>query len=201
MNAQDCLNTLRKIRDAAFATVSEDGTPQNRIIDVMIVEDEKLYFCTSRGKEFYRQLTSGGYVAVTGLTGDYKMIRLTGKANKLAEQKKWIDRIFDENPSMNDVYPGEARYILEPFCIDRGELEYFDLNVSPIYRESFTIGGAEITPKGFLITDGCIGCGTCAAACPQQCIDEGSPYAIRQNNCLHCGLCFESCPVEAIERR
>ena len=129
------------------------------------------------------------------------MIRLTGNAELLPDQKKWIDRIFDENPSMNDVYPGESRYILDPFCIERGELEYFDLGKTPIYRESSAIGGTEITPKGFVITDDCIGCGTCSEACPQQCIDEGIPYEIRQNNCLHCGLCFESCPVEAIERR
>ena len=56
MNAQKCLDMLREIRDVAFSTVSEDGIPQNRIIDVMIVEDEKLYFCTSRGKNFHKQL-------------------------------------------------------------------------------------------------------------------------------------------------
>ena len=36
MNAQDCLNTLRKLRDVTFSTVSPDGKPQARIIDVMI---------------------------------------------------------------------------------------------------------------------------------------------------------------------
>ena len=41
MNAMDCLNILRNIKDCAFATVDENGMPQNRIIDVMIVEYEK----------------------------------------------------------------------------------------------------------------------------------------------------------------
>ena len=44
---------------------------------------------------------------------------------------------------MNGVYPGESRYILEPFCISKGELEFFDLGKSPIYRESFVFGWEE----------------------------------------------------------
>ena len=111
-----------------------------------------------------------------------------------------IDRIFRENPSMNDVYPGESRYILDPFCIADGSIEVFDLGKTPIERESFVIGKGKTPEKGFRITDQCIGCGTCAAGCPQQAIEEGTPYRIRQNNCLHCGLCFENCPVHVIRR-
>lgn len=201
MNAQDCLNLLRQLRDVTFSTVSKDGKPEARIIDVMLVEEGTLYFCTARGKDFYAQLVHDGNVSITGLTKDYKMLRLSGKAERLKEQKLWIDRIFAENPSMNGVYPGESRYILEPFCISDGQIEWFDLNVSPIERETFAFGAEEPREKGFLISENCIGCGTCAAVCPQQAIDPGEPYAIRQRNCLHCGLCYESCPVEAIVRR
>lgn len=201
MNLQDCLNTLRSLRDVAFATVNGEGKPEVRIIDVMLADELGIYFCTARGKDFYAQLTKTGNVAVTGLTKDWKMVRLSGTAEKLPDQKAWIDRIFEANPSMNGVYPDEARYILEPFAIRKGEIEVFDLGVRPIERESFGLGDVEPKKKGFFITDNCIGCGTCAGICPQQAIDEGLPYEIRQRNCLHCGLCVENCPVEAIVRR
>lgn len=219
MDAQSCLNILRGIKDVAFATVNDEGKPEVRIIDVMIVEQNKLYFCTGRGKDFYRQLLKHPDVAVTGLNKDFQMVRLSGKAEKLADQRQWIDRIFEENPVMNGVYPGESRYILEPFCISKGELEFFDLGKNPIYRESFVFGGAEASDealqekgkeaiscrapreKGFLITDACIGCGKCMRGCPQQCITKGTPFLIHQENCLHCGLCFENCPVQAIVHR
>lgn len=221
MNAQNCLEILREIKDVAFATVNDEGKPEVRIIDVMIVEKDKLYFCTGSGKDFYRQLMEHPDVAITGLNKEFQMVRLSGKAVKLTDQKHWIDRIFEENPVMNGVYPGESRYILEPFCIESGELEFFDLGKSPIYRESFTFGHAEApdeqenmenlhkekdgicTPreKGFRITDGCIGCGKCMRNCPQQCITKGKPFVIQQEHCLHCGLCIENCPVQAIVRR
>ena len=219
MDAQSCLNILWGIKDVAFATVNDEGKPEVRIIDVMIVEQNKLYFCTGRGKDFYRQLLKHPDVAVTGLNKDFQMVRLSGKTEKLADQRQWIDRIFEENPVMNGVYPGESRYILEPFCISKGELEFFDLGKSPIYRESFAFGGEEALDealqekgkeaiscrapreKGFLITDACIGCGKCMRGCPQQCITKGTPFLIHQENCLHCGLCFENCPVQAIVHR
>ena len=75
----------------------------------------KVYFCTARDKDFYAQLMRDGNVAVTGMNREYQMIRLSGKAHRLDDQKLWIDRIFAENPSMNSVYPDDSRYVLEPF--------------------------------------------------------------------------------------
>lgn len=202
MDAQTCLQMLREIKDVSFATVNEGGHPEIRIIDVMLVEDGKLYFCTSRGKDFHAQLLRDPHVAIVGLTKDWKMVRLAGTAKRIEEDAHiWVDRIFEENPSMRDVYPGDSRYILDPFCIGNGCIELFDLGVSPIFRQSFSLGGAAVHLQGFEIASSCIGCGTCARKCPQHCIVPGVPYQISQEHCLHCGLCFESCPVSAIKKR
>lgn len=200
MNISKCLKILRDIKDVAFATVDKNGFPQVRIIDVMIVEDDKLYFCTARGKDFYKQIVSTGRVAITGMNREYQTVRLMGRVKKLGEQKKWIDRIFEENPSMNSVYPGERRRILEAFCVEEEEVEFFDLGKEPIYRESFGMNGNEIKKKGYMITNSCIQCGKCKVSCPQQCIKEGEPFEIEQEHCLHCGLCYEECPVAAISK-
>lgn len=197
MTLNECIKILREIKDVAFATVDEYGKPQIRIIDIMLVESEKVYFCTARGKEFYKQLIASGEVAVTGMNSSYQMVRLNGKARKLDNQKMWIDRIFRENPSMNSVYPDDSRYVLEPFCIDNGEAEFFDLSTKPIVRQSFAINSSTLKKKGYIITDDCISCGKCERLCPQKCING---YKINQTHCLHCGLCYEQCPIGAINQ-
>ena len=131
------------------------------------------------------------------------MIRLSGRAYPVEEkeQKKWQDVIFKEQPYLANVYPGDTKDIGIIFCIDSGDVEYFNLGVNPIFREIYPLGNATIKPKGYYITEACISCGKCKVKCPQRCIEEGSPYKINQNHCLHCGSCFENCPVQAVERR
>lgn len=201
-NLTESLNTLREIKDIAFATVDAGGNPQVRIVDVMMVSEDALYFCTARGKDFYLELISSGKVAAVAMTENWEMIRLSGRAVRLDEQKKWIDRIFDNNPAMLDVYPGDARYILEAFCIRSGSIEVFDLSSHPICRRTYSFGGGEIKDKGFVVNNNkCISCGICAEKCPQGSIIMKDTAFIVQEHCLHCGLCSEVCPSEAIKRR
>ncbi|MCH3943767.1 MAG: 4Fe-4S binding protein [Atopobiaceae bacterium] len=199
MTSQECLDLLRGVKDVAFATVDEQGRPQNRIVDVMIAEEGSIYFCTARGKDFYHQLLATGRAAVTGMDAAYRMVRLDGRVTRLGEQRAWIDRIFAENPPMETTYPGESRYILEPFRLEPDRIEFFDIGGEHPLREVVLDRDRETSL--FVIGDGCIGCGTCAAACPHGCIAEGTPFAIDQSLCLRCGLCSESCPVQAIGRR
>ncbi|WP_122639805.1 MULTISPECIES: pyridoxamine 5'-phosphate oxidase family protein [unclassified Romboutsia] len=198
MNANKCLKLLREIKDVALATVDKNGNPQVRIIDVMIVENETLYFVTARGKNFHSQLLESKKVAIAGLTKNYESIRLMGKVSLVKEQSKWLDRVFEENTVMNDVYPKDSRYILDVFYINEGEIEYFNLSKSPIYRKTFSLKSKNIFKKGFYITNDCIKCDKCRKNCPQQCITKDEQYLINPNNCLHCGLCFEKCPTKAI---
>ncbi|WP_455144032.1 pyridoxamine 5'-phosphate oxidase family protein [Selenomonas noxia] len=67
MGSQECLELLRGIRDCAFATIDRNGLPAVRMIDVMLVEEGRLFFCTARGKDFYAELLANSAVAVTGL--------------------------------------------------------------------------------------------------------------------------------------
>lgn len=148
MTARECLQILREIKDVAFATVDEKGLPHVRIIDVMLVEEEKLYFCTARGKDFYRQLTETHRTEITGLNREYQMVRISGTVNRLTDQKKWIDRIFEANPSMNDIYPGESRYILEPFCMEEGQIEFLILGRARYTGRALRSAGRKYRRKG-----------------------------------------------------
>lgn len=202
MNAQICLEKLQLIGVLAFATVDESGGPQIRNISAIHYEPDALYFFTARGKDFCRELLRDGRVQVLGYTKYKEMIRLSGSAKPVAEseQKQWIDLVFQEQPYLANVYPGNTREIGIVFCIRNAQIEYFNLGVNPIFRGSYSIGEGSVLPKGYMIAENCIGCGECLLHCPQQCIEPGTPYVIQQEHCLRCGGCFEHCPVQAVRR-
>jgi ferredoxin len=53
----------------------------------------------------------------------------------------------------------------------------------------------------YIITETCVGCGTCVSECPVDAISEGEPYAIDAGACVDCGQCADICPVDAIYRK
>ena len=202
MDLKTCLKKMELVGVLAFATVDQEGAPQIRNISAIHYEKDAIYFFTARGKNFCRELQEDGRVQILCYTRYKEMIRMSGKAYAVAEeeQEKWRDLIFEEQPYLANVYPGDTRDIGIIFCIDQAEVEYFNLGVNPIFRETYSLGSVTLKKKGYHITEKCIGCGKCKRVCPQRCIDEGNPYVINQNHCLHCGNCYENCPVKAIER-
>lgn len=50
----------------------------------------------------------------------------------------------------------------------------------------------------YVISDDCVGCGTCVPECSVEAIAEGTPYVIDPDKCVDCGDCAAVCPVEAI---
>ncbi len=204
MDAQTCLKKLEYVGVLAFATVDKGGAPQIRNISAIHYEPDRMIFFTAKGKAFCEELLADGRVQVLGYTKYKEMIRLSAKAVCVLEdeQEKWINRIFAEQPYLSNVYPGDTRKLAGiVFEIKDAEIEYFNLGVNPIFRESYTIGMGNLTQKGYIISQKCIGCGKCLQNCPQRCIEPGKPCCIQQNHCLHCGNCFTVCPVKAVEKR
>ncbi len=127
MDAQACLKKLGYVGVLSFATVDEYGDPQVRNISAIHYEMEAMYFFTARGKNFCRELLANGKVQVLGYTMYKEMIRLSGTAvpEPEEEQEKWKDIIFEEQPYLSNVYPGDTRSIGIIFSIKNGSSGIF----------------------------------------------------------------------------
>ena len=206
METKDYLNyVVHEIHRTIVATVDDEGLPVTAAIDMMDCDDNSLYFLTAKGKGFYDRLVKRQFLAFTAMKGEDTMstvaVSIRGKVRELGYDR--IPELFEKNPYMHQIYPTEeSMKALTVFQIYEGSGEWFDLSRKPIERASFTFGGADKKAEGYFITDSCIGCGSCVAVCPQDCIRQDSiPFRIEQEHCLHCGNCMTACPVGAVVRR
>ena len=206
METKDYLNyVVYEIHRTIVATVDDEGLPVTAAIDMMDCDDNSLYFLTAKGKGFYDRLINRKFLAFTAMKGEDTMstvaVSIRGKVRELGYDR--IPELFEKNPYMHQIYPTEeSMKALTVFQIYEGSGEWFDLSRKPIERASFTFGGADKKAEGYFITDSCIGCGSCMAVCPQECIRQDSiPFRIEQEHCLHCGNCMTACPVGAVVRR
>lgn len=189
-----------------MSTLDYDGLPVTAAIDMMMADENGVYFLTAKGKAFYQRLVEQGFVALTGMKGDDTMssVAISVREKVREEGPARLGELLERNPYMYEIYPSEAsREALTVFKIHEGAGEWFDLSAKPIDRASFAFGGAISDSHGYVVDAACcIGCGSCVPVCPQQCIAlTDGVAAIDQSHCLHCGRCLNTCPVEAIERR
>ena len=205
---------VNEIHTTIVTTVDDEGLPVTAAIDMMDADEKGLYFLTARGKSFYDRLKKHGFLALTALKGADTMtsvaVSVRGKVRELGYDK--IPELFEKNPYMHTIYPTEeSMKTLTVFQIFEGTGEWFDLSKKPIERASFVFGPKDTQAErdriislndGYLITDACIGCGSCLPVCPQSCIDSSNvPFEIEQAHCLHCGNCMTACPSGAVVRR
>ena len=99
---------VEDIHSVTMATINNEGKPITRIIDLMLYDEEGIYFLTARGKSFYKELMDQEYISLTGLKGKVSF-SLSGKVKNIGSHK--LDEIFLKNNYMQSIYPEDTRSI------------------------------------------------------------------------------------------
>ena len=134
MNTHEILKVLQEdIHTVIIATTDQKGYPYTCAIDMMLLEDESLYFLTARGKAFYNRLMKQSHIALTGLKGEDTMssvaISLQGTVKNIGHER--LDEIFEKNPYMKEIYPERYRIHIQ----NKG-ISYYYLFAGPKNRKN-----------------------------------------------------------------
>ncbi len=110
MTGVDILQILQEeIHSTVVATVDENGYPQTCVIDMMLADENGLYFLTAKGKAFYERLMKKPFVALSGMKGTDTMstfsISVRGHVQNIGKNR--LSEIFEKNPYMAKIYPSE----------------------------------------------------------------------------------------------
>ena len=93
---RDVANYLDNIGIQFLATIGLDGKPKVRPMQYMVLEDEKLWFCTNSKKEVFAELQANPFVELCGC-----------KLEKDEMQTPWIrfsaEAVFEERQDIRDA--------------------------------------------------------------------------------------------------
>lgn len=175
MTIEEILKFLQEeIHTVVIASLDEDHIPITCAIDLMLVENHKIYFLMARGKALYQRLMKQKEISLTGIKGEDTLtciaVTIQGKVRNIGHEK--LINIFKMNPYMQEIYPQEnAREVLEVFEIYEYQGELFDLSQKPIYRKTFAYHRKEKN-NNYDIIQQCNGCLKCYEIYPVHAIIE-----------------------------
>lgn len=61
---------VENMHTVVLATVDDENHPQTRVIEIMLYQDDRLYFLTATTKPLYDELIKNPYISFTGIKGD-----------------------------------------------------------------------------------------------------------------------------------
>ena len=123
-------------------------------------------------------------------------------------------------PIAGAAFIGEHSFCSDEFQIARSRPDEKDMNAAREFgqqviqwlrdrdlkkRPDLSVPGnfpyKEVASRGVIpfldVTEDCVECGVCAAACPKSCIDETDHFATIDELCIHCCACVKVCPEQA----
>lgn len=113
---EELVSYLKKSSLQYMATIGLDGRPKVRPFQFMFEEEGKLWFCTSRQKEIYRELQKQAYVELCTSVGS-SWLRLSGKV-VFSDNLKMKEKVFTISPLVKGIYKEANNPHFEVFYLE-----------------------------------------------------------------------------------
>lgn len=104
---------------------------QTRVFQYLFTENNRVFFCTSREKDVYKQLTANPEVSFCSSPPDFApVVSVSGRAVFVDDQSLKA-RVLDENPMIKGIYKSPDNPVLAVFYIDVAEVKTFSFADGP----------------------------------------------------------------------
>ena len=184
MTTLEILHVLQsEIHSTVFATLDSQGLPQTCVIDLMLADENGLYFLTAKGKSFYERLMARPFVALSGMKGRRHPLH-GGDLPAGGRPEHWDRSGWARSLNRTPIWPRSTprRRAGRPWRCFRSTGARGSTSTCPSCRPSGRVSpsaGRRVHETGYRITRGeCIGCQGCRSVCPAGCISGTIPRVI-----------------------
>lgn len=119
-----------------FIATTDGEQPRVRAFQYQFEQDGKIWFCTAKSKDVYKQLAANQAVEICAVKPDMTWARLTGKV-ALADDRAVKERILAEQPLIKGIYGSADNPDFTVFCLEHGECVVADFSGNPPRKGSF----------------------------------------------------------------
>lgn len=113
-----------------FATVGLDGRPKVRPFGLLAREDDRLYLCTGKRKDVYRELIAAPDCELCGCSAQGEWVRVSGRAI-FDEDMARKGRILDASPAVKGLYGGPENPDFAIFYLSDAKAVFYSFSGPP----------------------------------------------------------------------
>lgn len=118
-----------------LATLDHD-VPRVRAFQYQFEQSGKLWFCTSKSKDVFRQIQANPVVEICAVKHDMIWVRVDGKVT-LEDNREIKKRILAEQPLIRGIYKTEDNPDFTTFCLEHGTYTIAGFSGNPPHQGSF----------------------------------------------------------------
>ncbi|MDL2209394.1 pyridoxamine 5'-phosphate oxidase family protein [Desulfovibrio sp. OttesenSCG-928-O18] len=118
-----------------IGTVS-GNEPKVRPFQFQFEQDGKLWFCTAKSKDVYKQVQANPAVEICAVKQDMTTLRISGKV-VFDDDRAVKERILAEQELIRNIYKSADNPDFTTFYVNHGTYTVFDFSGNPPRTESF----------------------------------------------------------------
>lgn len=135
-NAVKGISVILSEAPMCFIATASNNEPHVRAFQYQFEQDGKLWFCTARSKDVFKQLEVNPAVEICAVNKDMTWVRITGKVS-FEDSHAVKERILSEQPLIKGIYGTADNPDFTTFCIEHGGYIIADFSGNPPRKGSF----------------------------------------------------------------